>query len=148
MNRKHLFASAALAAGVTLAASAPSNAAVLLELLNPDPGVYSYDLLFTAAASDTTLSVGGYQVPWYEQVYDNVVSTGGGPNLLGGAWNLTPASTGTDTSTYNDGTSVPALIFGAYSYINDTYSQSSRRCLVRPTTTRSTSTRKLTARAS
>ena len=50
--------------------------------------------------------------------------SGGGTNLLGGTWTLVPASSGSDTSTFSDGTSVPALNFGAIVVgLYDTYSQ-------------------------
>ena len=97
----------------------------LLSLIDPpaQPGT-AFDLSFIADASTTTLSVGGYQLPDFEQVQINGVTTGGGPNLLGGTWTLVPAASGSNSSTFSDGTGVPALNFGAgVAGLYDTYSQ-------------------------
>jgi hypothetical protein len=101
----------AAAAAMVLAASA-ANATVLLNLIDPSPGSTAESLTFVATAGATSLSVGGYQVPNYEQATDNVVSGGGVAQLLGGAWSFTPAGCGSLSEQYNDGTSVPALNFG------------------------------------
>jgi len=115
---------ATMAAGTMLAGSARSNAAVLLNLIDPPVGIVDYDLTFTATTTETTISVGGYQVPSYEQVYYNVVSASSGPNLLGGSWSFTPAAEGSLSDTYDDGTPVPALNFGGVAVgFYDTYSQ-------------------------
>jgi hypothetical protein len=99
---------------------------VLLSLVDVGPvSDVSYVLPFTATAATTTISIGGYQVPSFEYSADNgVYLGGGGPNLLGGTWTFTPAEVGSDSGTYNDGTSVPGLVFGgvAAGYY-DTYSQ-------------------------
>jgi hypothetical protein len=115
---------AAAAAGWMLTMATPSGASAVLLNLN-DPPIQStmFDLSFRAYASETTLSVGGYQVPSWELVYDNSVSTGAGPNLLGGSWNFVPAASGSNSYTFGDGTPVPALGFGSYNGYNDTYSQ-------------------------
>jgi len=121
MKKRYL--SAALAA-IGAVAPMPSNATVLLDLVNP-PGAEGtgYNLVFVATASETKLSVGGYQIPAYEYVEYNSVATGGGSNLLGSTWTLEPASIGSDAFTFYDGTAVPALSFAAGSYVNDTFSQ-------------------------
>jgi hypothetical protein len=112
-----------LAALVMIAAS-PSQATVLLDLVDSPAGTTAYNLLFTATATDTTLSVAGYDVIAFEDVYDNSVSTTGGPNLLGGSWSFTPAASGSLANTFDDGTSVPGLIFGGLSVgFYDTFSQ-------------------------
>jgi PEP-CTERM motif len=97
----------------------------LLSLIDPPAQTGTpFDLSFIADASTTTLSVGGYQVPAFEQVQFNGVTTGGGSNLLGGTWTLVPAASGSETSTMSDGTGVPALNFGAFvAGLYDTYSQ-------------------------
>lgn len=97
----------------------------LLSLIDPPAQAGTpFDLSFIADAPTTTLSVGGYQLPSFEQVQFNDVTTGGGPNLLGGTWTLVPAASGSDSSTLYDGTGVPALNFGAVvAGLYDTYSQ-------------------------
>jgi hypothetical protein len=97
----------------------------LLSLIDPPAQTGTpFDLSFIADASTTTLSVGGYQVPAFEQVQFSGVTTGGGPNLLGGTWTLVPAASGSNSSTFSDGTGVPALNFGAVvAGLFDTYSQ-------------------------
>lgn len=107
-------------------ASASARAEVLLNLIDA-PGTTNtvYNLSFTATDTSTIISIGGYQVPGSEQTVQQGLFLGGaGPNLLGSTWDLTPASSGSLSFTFNDGTSVPALIFlgqteGSY----DTYSQ-------------------------
>jgi hypothetical protein len=115
---------AALVAAVGVSSSA--HATELLNLINP---VYdtsaSYNLVFTATSTSSTLTDGGYQVPGFTQFIDNsVVDNGGGSNLLGQTWVFTPAASGSDTEQFNDGTSVNGLDFGGVtegSY--DEYSQ-------------------------
>jgi hypothetical protein len=68
--------------------------------------------------------VAGYDVVSFEDVYFNGVSTSGGPSLLGGSWAFTPAAGGSLANTFDDGTSVPGLIFGGLSVgYFDTFSQ-------------------------
>ena len=111
-------------AALGMIAASPSQATVLLDLVNSPAGTTAYNLPFTATATETTLSAAGYDVISVEDVYHNVVSTGGGPNLLGGAWSFTAAASGSSASTFDDGTSVPGLIFSGLSIGSyDTFSQ-------------------------
>ena len=121
---RNLFTRVILAAITGLAGSVPSNATVLLNLIDPSTGTTTYDLSFTATGHEMTLDVGGYQVISFENVHYNNVSTSGGPNLLGGSWSFTPAASGSLAYPYDDGTSVPGLIFGGLSVgYYDTFSQ-------------------------
>jgi hypothetical protein len=113
-------------AGAALLTSASAQAAVLLNLVDaPATSNTVYNLSFLASDTSTTISFGGYQKPGSEQaVQTGLFLNGAGANLLGSTWSLTPAASGSSTFTFNDGTSVPALIFlgtsvGEY----DTYSQ-------------------------
>ena len=121
----------ALIAGVGVIASmqasvSSSRATQLLSLPDVSATKAGYALSFYATGSTATISVGGYQVPAWEFVFDNaVVLNGSSTNLLASSWTETKAPIGSDTMTYGDGTSVRALKFGALvvgSY--DTYSQS------------------------
>jgi hypothetical protein len=112
--------------GLAIGASGQARADVLLDLINPPTQSDTpFILAFTATDTSTTISIGGYQVPSFEQTTHNGVFAGGvGPNLLGSTWVLVRAPVGSDTSTFNDGTSVPALDFGAVVVGDyDTYSQ-------------------------
>jgi hypothetical protein len=115
---------AALVAAVGMSSSA--HATDLLNLINPvfDTSA-SYNLVFTATSTSSTLTDGGYQLPGFTDFTDNsVVDTGGGGNLLGQTWVFTPAASGSDTSQYSDGTSVNALSFGGVTVGSyDEYSQ-------------------------
>ena len=120
-----LKAGAAIGFALLGAASARADT-TLLSLINmPASSGTPYDLDFIATSSTTTLSVAGYQLPSFWQAeFNSVTPSGGGANLLGGTWTLVPASSGSDTSTFSDGTSVPALNFGAVvAGLYDTYSQ-------------------------
>ena len=116
-----------IAIGVALLGTASARAdTTLLSLMNmPASSGTPYDLDFIATSSTTTLSVAGYQLPAFWQAeFNSVTPSGGGTNLLGGTWTFVPASSGSDTSTFSDGTSVPALNFGAIVVgLYDTYSQ-------------------------
>src|SRR5271154_6741816 len=92
---------------------------------SPGSGGTVYNLSFVATASTTTLSVAGYQeIGWWD-AQSNSVTAGGGSNLLGAVWTFVPASSGSLTTTYSDGTPVPALAFAAViPGLFDTYSQS------------------------
>ncbi|HEX3115787.1 MAG TPA: PEPxxWA-CTERM sorting domain-containing protein [Bradyrhizobium sp.] len=115
-------------AAAVLLASGSVQATVLLNLVDapatPGSGTV-FNLEFVASDTSTIISIGGYQVPGFEQTVQNgLFLNGTGANLLGSAWNLTPAASGSLTFTFNDGTSVPALLFlgttvGSY----DTYAQ-------------------------
>jgi hypothetical protein len=106
---------AILALGLTQGA-VPARADVLLNLLNPVPQVDTpYALTFTAISSATTISIAGYQLPYEETSSNNgVYLNGAGPNLLGQNWKFTPAPADSYGIQYNDGTSVNAVLFGAY----------------------------------
>jgi hypothetical protein len=118
---------AAVALAGALLAAPQARATTLLNLIDPpDQTDTVYSLSFTAVGPATTVSVGGYQLLDFEQTTNiGVFLNNAGANLLVAAWTLTPAAPlFTDTYTYDDGTSVPALVFassaaGAY----DTYSQ-------------------------
>ncbi len=111
-------------AALAMAATSPSWATVLLDLVDSPAGTTAYNLLFTATATETTLSVAGYDVVSFEDVLYNSVGTSGGPNLLGGSWSFTPAASGSLAYPFDDGTSVPGLIFGGLSVgYYDTFSQ-------------------------
>lgn len=125
MRKLSLLKACVVAAGFALLGASGAQAdTVLLSLIDPPEGTTSYALSFVATAADTTLSVGGYQVPRYEDAYYNSVTTSGGSNLLGGTWTFVPAALGSDAFTYSDGTSVPALEFeGTTVGDYDTFSQ-------------------------
>jgi hypothetical protein len=127
MKSKLVVPGASLAVvGLLMGASVPARADTLLNLIDPSGQTNTaYALAFTALGSSTTISIGGYQVPSHEFATNNGIFLGGtGPNLLGGTWVLTPAALGSDTTTFNDGTSVPALNFGGVNTrFYDTYSQ-------------------------
>jgi PEP-CTERM motif len=122
--RKYLSVLALVVGGLAFIGGAQADT-TLLSLIDPPAQTGTpFDLSFIANVSTTTLSVGGYQVPSFEQVEFNSVTTGGGPNLLGGTWTLVPAASGSITYTFSDGTGVPALDFGAVvAGLYDTYSQ-------------------------
>ena len=122
-----ILSTAVLAGGLALLGTASARAdTTLLSLTNmPASGGTLYDLDFTATASTTTLSVAGYQLPsFWDAEFNSVTPSGGGANLLGGTWALVPAPSGSDTETFSDGTTVPALSFGSTVIGNyDTWSQ-------------------------
>ncbi len=127
MNMKMTTSLAAAALACALLAPPQSRASTLLNLIDPpDQTDTAYSLAFTAAGPLTTISIGGYQLLDAEQTTNiGVFLNDAGANLLGAAWTLTPAAPlFTDTYTFDDGTSVSALVFassaaGAY----DTYAQ-------------------------
>ena len=99
-------------------ASVPAQAATtLLNLVNaPGQTDTPFVLAFVANASAVTLSVGGYQVPAFEQASQNAVRLGNvGPNLLGSSWTFTPAPSGSLAGQFVDGSGVNALSFGGVS---------------------------------
>lgn len=125
-GRKVTLVTAGVIGGVALLGASPVQADVtLLSLIDP-PGQSGtlYHLDFTATGPTTTISIGGYQQLTYEYVYYASVTFGSGANLLGDAWTFTPAASGSDAKTQNDGTGVPALWFGGTSEgYYDTFSQ-------------------------
>ncbi len=99
---------------------------VLLNAINvPLQTDTPYDLSFVATESSTSISIGGYQVPGDALLtHIGVFLDNTGPNLLGSSWVFTPAAQGSDSVTFGDGTSVPALHFAGVSVgYYDTYSQ-------------------------
>jgi hypothetical protein len=103
----------------------PTGGALLNLVDAPAQSNTPFALSFTASSSTTTISIEGYQVPSFEQTTHNgLFFNDAGPNLLGGTWTFTAAPSGSDTSQYSDGTSVPALSFGGVTVGSyDVYSQ-------------------------
>jgi len=118
--RKTLSATAVLIGAMALLGTSPARAVTLLSLLNsPATTGTPYNLFFTATAPTTTISVGGYDDPAFEYVFDLSVKRDGGPNLLGESWVFTPARSGSEATEF-DG----LLKFGDISVGNyDTFSQ-------------------------
>jgi len=88
----------------------------LLTLINPPVQSNTpYSLSFFATGPNTQVSIGGYQLPSFEQVADiTLTATGGSGNLLGQTWNFVPAASGSLANQYDDmlGTGTNALNFG------------------------------------
>ena len=88
----------------------------LLTLINPPVQSNTpYSLSFFATGPNTQVSIGGYQLPSFEQVTDiTLTATGGSGNLLGQTWNFVPAASGSLANQYDDmlGTGTNALNFG------------------------------------
>ena len=82
-------------------------------------------MVFTATATESLVIDEGYQVNDLETLTNNMVTlSGGGPNLLGSAWQSRFAAVGSLSYTFNDGTPVPALGFAAQDPPNlDTFYQ-------------------------
>lgn len=120
---KTLSAAAALIAGMALLGSSPARAVTLLSLANsPTTTDKIYDLFFTAKAgtTKTTLSIGGYDHPGFEYVFDTSVTLGGGANLLGESWVRTPAESGSEATQSNGLLTFGDLSSGSFA----TFSQS------------------------
>jgi PEP-CTERM motif len=112
------FGLAAVVFGLTIGATGQSRAdTVLLNLINPPvQSDTPYNLSFVTTGTSTTVSIGGYQLPSYEQSTDNGLYLGGtGPNLLGTTWGFIPAASGTLANQYDDGSPVNGLNFGGTS---------------------------------
>lgn len=105
-----------VALALTLASGEQAGAGMLLDLQNPPGQTDSpISLPFVAGSDSTTISFAGFQVSGALQLTNiELTLTGGGPNLLGGSWTLTPAPFGSFASEFDDGTGVPALFFGAF----------------------------------
>ena len=117
-------------AGALMAAIAarrpPQRAATTLTLTNPPTQSGTLEtLVFTATATELLVIDEGYQVNDLETLTNNMVTlSGGGPNLLGSAWQSRFAAVGSLSYTFNDGTPVPALGFAAQDPPNlDTFYQ-------------------------
>jgi PEP-CTERM motif len=97
----------------------------LLSLIDMPYTETLYDLNFVANASTTTLSVAGYDVNGvWVAASNSVTSSGGGANMLGGAWTFVAAPSGSAAFPLDDGTAVPALGFGGVTVGSyDTFSQ-------------------------
>jgi hypothetical protein len=99
-----LFAAAVLIAGMALPGTSPARAVTLLSLTNtPTTTDTPYHLFFTAKSgtTTTTISIGGYDHPGFEYVFDISVTLGGGANLLGDTWVRTPAEAGSEATQGN-----------------------------------------------
>jgi hypothetical protein len=134
MKLTSAFLAAAVAVGLASSAHADT---VLLNLIDPAVGSANFDLSFTATSTSVTLTDGGYQVPGFTHFINNDVTTGGGPNLLGQTWVFTAAPSGSDTSQFNDGTSVNGLNFGGVTVGSYGIARPSRSLRARPISTRS-----------
>ena len=104
-----LLVGAALATIGLLASAGPSFAVTDLTFSLVDQPGQNDHFLFNTVRPLRVLSrfvrIAGYQVPSFEQSTDNGVFLGGvGPNLLGSTWHFTPAGSGSDANTFNDGT--------------------------------------------
>ena len=106
------FAVALTAAAIYGAAAVSAGAATVT--LTDHGNETDVTLVFTARATESFVLVEGYQVDNIETVKNNMVTlTGGGPNLLGSTWQQGFAAVGSNSFTFNDGTSVPGLGFAA-----------------------------------
>ena len=106
------FAVALTAAAIYGAAAVSAGAATVT--LTDHGNETDVTLVFTATATESFVMVEGYQVNNIETVKNNTVTlTGGGPNLLGPTWQQGFAAVGSNSFTFNDGTSVPGLGFAA-----------------------------------
>jgi PEP-CTERM motif len=106
------FAVALTAAAIYGAAAVPAGAATIT--LTNHSNETDVTLVFTATATESFVLVEGYQVNDIEKVTNNTVTlSSGGPNLLGSTWQQGFAAVGSNSFTFNDGTSVPGLGFAA-----------------------------------
>jgi hypothetical protein len=103
--RKTLSAIAVLIAGMALLGTSSAWAdTTLLSLVNPPTttGTPYGPFSFNATSSTTTISIGGYDHPGFEYVWDISVTLGGGANLLGPSqsqsWARTPAQSGSEAA--------------------------------------------------
>jgi hypothetical protein len=117
---KTLSATAVLIGAAALLGASPARAVTLLSLINsPTTTGTPYDLFFTATAPTTTLSIGGYDDPAFEYVFDLSVTHGGGANLLGQSWVFTPARIGSEATEFGGLLKFGDIAVGNY----DTFSQ-------------------------
>ena len=110
----------------TLIGASAAQADTVLNLIDaPAQTNVPFSLPFIASSPATMISIAGYQVPSFEESTQNGVFLNGiGPNLLGSSWVFTPAPSGSDAFTFNDGSSVPGLEFGGVVVGSfDTFSQ-------------------------
>jgi hypothetical protein len=114
-----------VAIGLGLLGTASARADTTLLSLTDMPYTETlYDLDFVANASTTTLSVAGYEPDGiWVAASNSVTPSGGGANMLGGAWTFVEAPSGSSAFTLDDG-AVPALGFGGTTVGSyDTFSQ-------------------------
>jgi hypothetical protein len=121
------FAVALTAGIISMAGVGQGGAATqLLSLTNPAAQSNTPEnLVFTATGTQAILIVQGFQMPDIETLADNVVTpSGGGPNLLAPTWVYEFAPGGSNSFTFNDGTSVAGLGFAGETPPNmDTFLQ-------------------------
>lgn len=118
--RKTSSATAALIGALALFGTSPARAVTLLSVFNsPTTTGTPYDLLFTATEPTTTISIGGYDDPAFEYVFDLSVTRGGGANLLGDRWVFTPAPAGSEATEFDGLLKFGDISVGSY----DTFSQ-------------------------
>jgi len=118
--RKTLSATAVLIAAMALLGTSPARAVTLLSLLNsPTTADRSYGFSFTALGSQTTISIGGYDDPAFEYVWDISVTRDGGANLLGQSWLFAPAPLGSQATESDGLLTFGDIVLGNY----DTFSQ-------------------------
>ena len=107
-----------------LATISPTRATTLASWTDSNPDG-AYALPFIANAANTTITFGGYNLPSFDNVsLIGLFLNGIGPNLLGGTWDFVPAPSGSLAFTFDDGSSVPGLVFGGTTVGSyDTFSQ-------------------------
>jgi hypothetical protein len=112
-------------APVSLGAAARPHTTVLSLTNSASQLATPYSFAFVASDTTMTMSIGGYQLPSFENVTDVAVTQGDtGRNLLGSRWTFTAAAQGSDAFTFKDPTYIPALAFGGVSAgYYDTFSQ-------------------------
>lgn len=123
--RRSVSLAAFMMVGVVLLLGSSARAGVtpLLSLIDPpdtSAGQYVFDLT-AATGTTTTISFLGRDKFGFEYASEISVTHHGDANLLGATWLKTPAASGSNAKTSNDGTTVPAVWFGGTNY--DTFSQ-------------------------
>ncbi len=116
----------ALTAAAILVSQAGHAGTTTLTLVNPATQSNTPEtVVFTATATESLVIDQGYQVNDIEKLTNNAVTlSSGGANLLGSTWKYSFAAVGSDSYTFSDGTSVPALGFAAQDPPNmDTFYQ-------------------------
>jgi hypothetical protein len=99
---KALSAAAVLIAGAVLLGTSSARAVILLSLVNsPTTTDTLYDFSLTATAPTTIISIGGYDHPGFEYVWDISLTVDGGANLLGESWVRTPSASGSEATQSN-----------------------------------------------
>lgn len=107
-------AGALTAVAICVAAAGEAGATTITLTDPPTQSDTLMTVVFKATATVSFVIDEGYQVNDVEKLTDNMVTlSGGGPNLLGPAWQSSFAAIGSNSYTFNDGTPVPALGFAA-----------------------------------